>query len=475
MIWVHYFYEGQALVIWGALLLISICVTEFLLKFVTKIVFLRPYTNELIIGLFGILLLMRGYLFSAGLASLVGLLSIVVGIILALLRKKHYRLLKWENWIIGVVFLLAGLCFRAVDLLLVGILYIGFIFFGKFLEKKAVNNFIVLSGILIFVGIGLWSVSYIQLRSPFLEINRNIVTLDEKEANLKINANPDSKVEVWKHHKKLSREYTTDKYGMTKVKFYSPGDYELKTSKNNHIAKKKVYVKASKKYLRHKAHEELLKNNKNGVKEKLIITSKDLTWNKEQNDSEYSVNIEGTTAPNIPVKISEGYDEKKIFSDGKGNFKIKWESYSNDASEITVYVINDKKTKENRKKVKIKVNEELKKQEEQRKQEEQKQKEEENNDTSDDSATGLLVNKHNDDNKYKNSYALKVAVEDYIMDHHPEAEVDPFNYEIKKVSDGMYEIYGSYDNENGVKQHYVALAMDDGTSKVEILQLANQN
>lgn len=61
------------------------------------------------------------------------------------------------------------------------------------------------------------------------------------------------------------------------------------------------------------------------------------------------------------------------------------------------------------------------------------------------------------------------------MDHHPEAEVDPFNYEIKKVSDGMYEIYGSYDNENGVKQHYVALAMDDGSSKVEILQLANQN
>ena len=80
-----------------------------------------------------------------------------------------------------------------------------------------------------------------------------------------------------------------------------------------------------------------------------------MTWNKEQNDSEYSVNIEGTTAPNIPVKISEGYDEKKIHSDGKGNFKIKWESYSNDASEITVYVINDKKTKENRKKVKIKV------------------------------------------------------------------------------------------------------------------------
>lgn len=97
MIWVHYFYEGQALIIWGALLLISICVTELLLKFVTKIVFLRPYTNELIIGLFGILLLMRGYLFSAGLASLVGLLSITVGIILALLRKKHYRLLKWEN------------------------------------------------------------------------------------------------------------------------------------------------------------------------------------------------------------------------------------------------------------------------------------------------------------------------------------------------------------------------------------------
>ena len=55
------------------------------------------------------------------------------------------------------------------------------------------------------------------------------------------------------------------------------------------------------------------------------------------------------------------------------------------------------------------------------------------------------------------------------------AEVDPFNYEIKKVSDGIYEIYGSYDNENGVKQHYVALAMDDGTSKVEILQLVNQN
>lgn len=136
MIWVHYFYEGQALVIWGALLLISICITEFLLKLVTKIAFLRPYTNELIIGLFGALLLIRGYLFSAGLASLVGLLSIVVGIILALLRKKHYGLLKWENWIIGFIFLLAGLCFRAVDLLLVGVLYIGFIFFGKFLRKK---------------------------------------------------------------------------------------------------------------------------------------------------------------------------------------------------------------------------------------------------------------------------------------------------------------------------------------------------
>ncbi|MFR0612445.1 hypothetical protein ACLUW2_08250 [Limosilactobacillus balticus] len=472
MIWVHYFYEGQALIIWGALLLISICITEFLLKFVTKIVFLRSYTNELILGLFGILLFMRGYLFSAGLASLVGLLSIVAGIILALLRKKHYRLLKWENWIIGVVFLLAGLCFRAVDLLLVGILYIGFIFFGKFLKKKAVNNFIVLSGILIFVGIGLWSVSYIQLRSPFLEINRNIVTLDEKEAKLKIIANPDSKVEVWKHHKKLSREYTTDKYGMIKVKFYSPGDYELKTSKNDHLAKKKVYVKASKKYLSHKAHEELLKNNKNGVKEKLLITSKDLTWNKGQNDREYSVNIEGITDPNIPVTISEEYDEKKIHSDEKGNFKIKWESYSNDACEITIRVINNKKTKENSKKIKIKVNEELKKQEEQEK---QKQKEEKSNSTSNDRPADLLINEHNDDNKYKNSSALKVAVEDYIMDHHPRAEVDPFNYEIKKISDGMYEIYGSYDNENGVKQHYVALAMDDGTSKVEILQLANQN
>ena len=441
MIWVHYFYEGQALIIWGALLLVSICVTKFLLKFVTKIVSLSPYTNELIIGLFGILLLMRGYLFSAGLASLVGLLSIVVGIILALLRKKHYRLLKWENWIIGVVFLLAGLYFRAVDLLLVGILYIGFIFFEKFLKKKAVNNFIVLSGILIFVGIGLWSVSYIQLRSPFLEINRNIVTLDEKEAKLKISANPDSKVEVWKHHKKLSREYTTDKYGMIKVKFYSPGDYELKTSKNDHIAKKKVYVKASKKYLRHKAHEELLKNNKNGVKEKLLITSKDLTWNKGQNDREYSVNIEGITDPNIPVTISEEYDEKKIHSDEKGNFKIKWESYSNDACEITIHVINNKKTKENSKKIKIKVNEELKKQEEQEK---QKQKEEKSNSTSNDRPADLLINEHNDDNKYKNSSALKVAVEDYIMDHHPGAEVDPFNYEIK-------------------------------TSKVEILQLANQN
>ena len=55
-----------------------------------------------------------------------------------------------------------------------------------------------------------------------------------------------------------------------------------------------------------------------------------------------------------------------------------------------------------------------------------------------------MINEHNDDNKYKNSSALKVAVEDYIMDHHPGAEVDPFNYEIK-------------------------------TSKVEILQLANQN
>lgn len=142
--------------------------------------------------------------------------------------------------------LLAGLCFRAVDLLLVGILDIVSILFRKFLKKKAVNNFIVLSGILVFIGIGLWSVSYIQLRSPFLEINRNIVTLDEKEANLKINANPDSKVEVWKHHKKRSREYTTDKYGMTKVKFYSPGDYELKISKNDHIAKKKVHVKVSK-------------------------------------------------------------------------------------------------------------------------------------------------------------------------------------------------------------------------------------
>ena len=320
--------------------------------------------------------------------------------------------------------------------------------------------------------IGLWSVSYIQLRSPFLEINRNIVTLDEKEAKLKISANPDSKVEVWKHHKKLSREYTTDKYGMIKVKFYSPGDYELKTSKNDHIAKKKVYVKASKKYLRHKAHEELLKNNKNGVKEKLLITSKDLTWNKGQNDREYSVNIEGITDPNIPVTISEEYDEKKIHSDEKGNFKIKWESYSNDACEITIHVINNKKTKENSKKIKIKVNEELKKQEEQEK---QKQKEEKSNSTSNDRPADLLINEHNDDNKYKNSSALKVAVEDYIMDHHPGAEVDPFNYEIKKISDGMYEIYGSYDNENGVKQHYVALAMDDGTSKVEILQLANQN
>ena len=46
MIWVHYFYEGQALIIWGALLLISICITEFLLKFVTKITFL--ITNDVI-------------------------------------------------------------------------------------------------------------------------------------------------------------------------------------------------------------------------------------------------------------------------------------------------------------------------------------------------------------------------------------------------------------------------------------------
>ena len=53
MIWVHYFYEGQALVIWGALLLISIRITEFLLKLVTKITFLitNGYNKrELMIG-----------------------------------------------------------------------------------------------------------------------------------------------------------------------------------------------------------------------------------------------------------------------------------------------------------------------------------------------------------------------------------------------------------------------------------------
>lgn len=91
--------------------------------------------------------------------------------------------------------------------------------------------------------------------------------------------------------------------------------------------------------------------------------------------------------------------------------------------------------------------------------------------TKNSTASDELNNKDSKDDKYKNSSALKAAVEGYVLDHHPGAEVDPFNYTIQKIfSGGMYEILGSYDDINGVKHHYDAVVLDDG-DEVEVLKL----
>ncbi|WCT61495.1 hypothetical protein [Limosilactobacillus portuensis] len=459
MIWVHYFYEGQTLIIWGIMLLIAMGCIEALLKYVSKIAFMRSYADEIIVSFWGMMLLIQGLLFSERLATFAGSLSILIGIVLSISRKiNKEEWLKWENCVIGLIFLLIGLYFRAIDLILIGILYIIFTFIKKFLLKKQLNDFFVLSGLLLFAGIGMFLIARIQLQSPFLEVSQNTVVLKEKDVRLKVNTNPNSNVELWKNNKKY-KKLETDQYGVTSASFYAPGNYELKVRKNNLVKVIKIRVKASNRYLKYKAHEKLLENNKNGIKEKIEVTSEKLMWNKSQDDSGYFVNIKGATSPGALVTISDEYDEEKTYADKKGYFNIKWRSYNNDEQEIEAYVINSERTKENRERLKIEVNKELKKQEEQ------------NHSKYENNLNDSLVDQENNDDK--NSSALKVATENYVIERHPEAEVDPFNYEIKKVSSGMYKIYGSYD-ENGIKHHYIALAMDDGISKVKILQLADQ-
>ena len=411
---------------------------EALLKYVSKIAFMRSYADEIIVSFWGMMLLIQGLLFSERLATFAGSLSILIGIVLSISRKiNKEEWLKWENCVIGLIFLLIGLYFRAIDLILIGILYIIFTFIKKFLLKKQLNDFFVLSGLL-FAGIGMFLIARIQLQSPFLEVSQNTVVLKEKDVRLKVNTNPNSNVELWKNNKKY-KKLETDQYGVTSASFYAPGNYELKVRKNNLVKVIKIRVKASNRYLKYKAHEKLLENNKD--------------------DSGYFVNIKGVTSPGALVTISDEYDEEKTYADKKGYFNIKWRSYNNDEQEIEAYVINSERTKENRERLKIEVNKELKKQEEK------------NHSKYENNLNDSLVDQENNDDK--NSSALKVATENYVIERHPEAEVDPFNYEIKKVSSGMYKIYGSYD-ENGIKHHYIALAMDDGISKVKILQLADQ-
>lgn len=465
MVWVRYLFEGKALVVWGVMLLIAVSSTKLLLKFGHEIVSIERYTNEFIFVFWGILLLIRGILFGALIASFAGILFLLTG--LALLIKHTSRFEKWGVWIISFIFILIGLCFRAVDILLVGILYLASMSISRLFKVVCLNEFFILSGLIILVGAGLALTAHMQLQAPFIELERGSSILNEKNVKLKVNANPNSSIEVWKIGEKCSKKYVTNKYGVTDVYFYKPGNYKLKVRKNGHVAIKKVHIKASSEYLQYKAHRKLLENNRKGIKEKLKIISKDLIWNKDQDDCEYFVNIEGITSPNTTVTVSnkDGYDRKKVNANKKGHFSIRWECYDNSSEKVIVNVINNGKTKENSQKLKIKTNKELKKREE------QKEKEQENNSASDSNTDDSLVDKNNND-KYKNSYALKVAVESYIIARHPEAEVDPTNYNIQKISSEMYKIYGSY-NSNGVNYQYGALAMDDGENKVEILQLAN--
>ena len=149
MIWVHYFYEGQTLIIWGIMLLIAMGCIEALLKYVSKIAFMRSYADEIIVSFWGMMLLIQGLLFSERLATFAGSLSILIGIVLSISRKiNKEEWLKWENCVIGLIFLLIGLYFRAIDLILIGILYIIFTFIKKFLLKKQLNDFFELRGIL---------------------------------------------------------------------------------------------------------------------------------------------------------------------------------------------------------------------------------------------------------------------------------------------------------------------------------------
>lgn len=353
MIWIHYFFEGKSLIIWGILLLSVIVCTELLFRLVSEFAFLKIYINEIILIIFALLLLIRGILFGASLAAIGGILFLFIGIgTIFLIKKYNLKLSKWLHWLIGLTFVVIGFSFKTFDMLIIGILYLLLVTTNTILKKNYLDNFWVLSGLLMLVGTGLLFTAQMELKSPFIETTSDTIVLKKKDAVLKVGANPNSAIKVWKNNdRKYQLEGTTNNYGEANIKFYNPGNYILKIRKNGNVAMIKVHVKASKEYLRYKAHEKLLENNKKGIKEKLKITSKNLTWRQNNDSYKYYVNIEGITSPNAIVTV-DGDDSSSGRVDEKGKFSLKYESYDNEEEQITINVINKTKTKENSLKLK---------------------------------------------------------------------------------------------------------------------------
>lgn len=362
--------QSLAMVYWGLIALISLGIIYIFRKFYSE-KYSKYNDIDLFCYVFGSLLILRGMVYHALLALLIGALLIIPTY---LLRRTKIKISKWVRWcVIAIPFLIVGLIFKNIAIVGEGIFFaiVSALTYGKKnLDLK--KTIVVFSLIAICLGYAGYYGSNQKLNnSPIMLAGTSISELNSAESKntLKFNIKKSSIVVLTKKGSKLityyggKKENTYLSDGCNHLNLNKPGKWKIVNKVGTKSVSMPIYISQTKKQ-REKWLEKIRKDNyKKDVRARLKLeglNDKGKYQVQKDDKNEWGIiKISGTTNPNAHVSINfnHGNEEGNCVADSKGHFSYTLELRNNDVSyydnSIKIETITSDQKKMNKQTVKV--------------------------------------------------------------------------------------------------------------------------